>query len=146
MLHSSSTRGAALKAQRQTSHVQHTVGGCLGLLSRLEPTHLPFLRCQTPCAAFRAEEPCRASWSLLDRPATVPSKHCGFQQPGGSRVQSALLPHPVSPHSGCIIKTRFVNANITGLCLPVYGNPLLLHNQKNQSLNQNHLNNSIFQG
>lgn len=47
VLHSSSTRGAALKAQRQTSHVQCTVGGCLGLLSRLESTHLPFLRCQT---------------------------------------------------------------------------------------------------
>lgn len=34
----------------------------------------------------------------------------------------------------------------TGWCLPVYDNPLLLHNQKSQSLNQNHLNNSSFQG
>lgn len=64
--------------------------------------------------------------------------------PGG--IQSALLPHPVSRRSGCVITNqvsglehhRFLSA-----CLL----QLLFHNQKNQSLNQNDLNDDgIFQG
>lgn len=111
LLHSSSTPGVALRSQRKTLHLQCTVGGCLGHLSR--SWSLP----NSPSSAARPPQQPWSGGTL--RGQLEPSRQAGncSQQalwlpttrglPGVG--QSALLPHPVSSRSGCVIKTRFVN-------------------------------------
>lgn len=89
----------------ETSHLRGTVGGCLGHLSRrwslpTSPSRLP----QQPSERRNPDGPAGAfetgRWPFP--PGTVASNDPGL--PGG--IQSALLPHPVSRRSGCVITNQ----------------------------------------